>query len=162
MFDPVASTDANAIDVVANLTNVRSTCGETGDDVVTNVTFDVQARRTRADAARDLTLPYFLAVVRGGNAVTAKRLGQVTLHFGAGQYRAQAAGEATSVVNRTAATLPDEVRKRLVRKRKAGDEDAAIDPLSIPENRQAVLRATFEALVGFQLTEAQLRYNATR
>ena len=28
--------------------------------------------------------------------------------------------------------------------------------------RRAVLNATFEALVGFQLNDAQLRYNATR
>ena len=40
--------------------------------------------------------------------------------------------------------------------------DAAIDPLSDPAVRQAVLSATFEALVGFQLTDAQLRYNVTR
>jgi hypothetical protein len=37
-----------------------------------------------------------------------------------------------------------------------------MDPLARPEVRQAVLRATFEALVGFQLTDAQLKYNATR
>ena len=61
-----------------------------------------------------------------------------------------------------AATLPDDVRKQITRKRKAGEEDAATDPLTRPEVRTAVLRATFEALVGFQLTDAQLRYNATR
>ena len=50
----------------------------------------------------------------------------------------------------------------LTRRRKAGDEDAAVDPLTQPEIRQAVASASFEALVGFQLTEAQLKYNATR
>lgn len=163
LFDPAGSTSADAIDVVANITNVRGTCDDsTGTDVNTQITFDVQARRSRADAARTLTLPFFTAVVRGGNAVVAKRLGQVTLNFPAGQYRAQAQGEGFAVVNRAAATLPDEVLQRLRRKRKAGDEDAAIDPLSVPENRSAVLRATFEALVGFQLTQDQLKYNATR
>ena len=162
LFNPAGSTDAAAIDVVGNLTNVRSTCGENASDVVTNVTFTVQARRSSAEGARTVTLPYFLTVVRGGNAVIAKRLGQVTLNFAPGQYRAQTDGEATSVINRAAATLPEDVRERLTRKRKAGDQDAAIDPLSVPENRQAVLRATFEALVGFQLTQDQLKYNATR
>ena len=42
------------------------------------------------------------------------------------------------------------------------DPDAAIDPLSNPTIREAVARATFEHLIGFQLTDAQLRYNATR
>jgi hypothetical protein len=65
-------------------------------------------------------------------------------------------------VARSAATLPDDVREKLTRKRKAGDQDAAVDPLSTPEVRQAVLRASFEALVGFQLTDEQLKYNATR
>lgn len=162
VFDPPASTTAEAIDVVANLTNLRSTCGDSGEDVVTNLTFAVQARRTRADAARTLVLPYFTTVVRGGNAVVAKRLGQVTLQFAPGAYRAEAQASAFAVVNRAAATLPPEVREQLTRKRKAGDQDAAIDPLSVPEIRAAVLRASFEALVGFQLTEAQLKYNATR
>lgn len=163
LFAPGAGTTADAIDVVANITNVRGACDDSaGTDVNTQITFDVQARRSNADGARTLTLPFFTSVVRGGTAVVAKRLGQVTLTFAPGQYRAQSQGEGFAVVNRAAATLPDEVLKRLRRKRKAGDEDAAIDPLSIPENRQAVLRATFEALVGFQLTQEQLKYNATR
>ena len=58
--------------------------------------------------------------------------------------------------------MPDDVREKLTRRRKAGDEDAAVDPLTNPEVRQAVASASFEALVGFQLTDAQLRYNATR
>jgi len=162
LFDPVGSTDATAIDVTATMTDVRSTCDDSGAQVQTAVTFTVLAARTRTEAPRDVTLPYFLAVVQGGNAVVAKRVGQVVLHFGAGQRRAEVAGRASAQVDRAAATLPPEVRQRLTRKRKAGEEDAATDPLSAPEVRQAVLRATFEALVGFQLTDAQLRYNATR
>jgi hypothetical protein len=65
-------------------------------------------------------------------------------------------------VSRAAATLPADVRKVLTRERKAKDLDAAVDPLSKPEIRDAVARATFEHLVGFQLTQEQLRYNATR
>jgi hypothetical protein len=65
-------------------------------------------------------------------------------------------------VSRAAATLPSEVRDRLTKKRKAGDEDAALDPLADPQVRTAVASASFEALVGFQLTPDQLKYNATR
>ncbi|WP_443019798.1 hypothetical protein [Sphingomonas adhaesiva] len=162
LFDPPASRDASAIDVSAAISNVRSTCDDQGSDVVTRVTFDVRARRTRTDGARDVTLPYFIAITRGGSEVVAKRLGQVQLHFDAGQPIATANAEATSAVARAAATVPQEVRDRLTRKRKAGDEDAATDPLADPAVRQAVLSASFEALVGFQLTDDQLKYNATR
>lgn len=162
LFDPPANRDATALDVTAVMTDVRSTCGNAGDQIVTNVTFDVVARRRDSAAARDLELPYFIAIVRGGSAVVAKRVGTVRVHFDAGAARAQVAGSASTQVTRTAATLPDDIRKQLTRKRKAGEQDAATDPLSQPAIRQAVLRVTFEALVGFQLTDAQLRYNATR
>lgn len=162
LFDPPTSQAEAAIDVVAAMTNVRGTCNDVGDDIATTVTFDVQVRRQRTGAARDVQVPYFITVVRGGNNVVAKRVGTIALHFDAGQTRAQASGTATTSVARSAATLPQEIRDRLTRRRKAGDDDAAVDPLAQPEVRRAVLAASFEALVGFQLNEAQLRYNVTR
>ena len=162
LFDPAGARTANAIDVVAAITNVRSTCNDTADPIVTTVTFDVLARRTRTDAARDVTLPYYSAMVQGGTQVAAKRVGQVTIRFPAGQARAQASVTASGSVDRAAATLPQEVRDQITRRRKAGEDDAAIDPLTNPTVREAVRRATFEALVGFQLTDEQLRYNVTR
>lgn len=162
LFTSANARDAGAIDVVANMTNVRSTCADVGDDIVTTVTFQVDARRTATDGARDVTLPYFITVVRGGSNVVAKRIGRVNVHFEAGQPRGSVAGQATTTVSRAAATLPQDVRDKLTRRRKAGDEDAAVDPLTQPEVRAAVLRSSFEALVGFQLTDDQLRYNATR
>ena len=56
----------------------------------------------------------------------------------------------------------EDVRRELTRERKPGDADASIDPMSDPKIRDAVARATFEHLIGFQLTPEQLRYNATR
>lgn len=162
LFDPVTSRDSTAIDLVGTMTNVRSTCDDSTDQIGTTVTFDIEARRTHTDGARDVTLPYFITVVRGGNVVVAKRVASVVLHFDAGQPRAHASGTASSAVSRAAATLPDEIREKLSRKRKAGDADAAIDPLTQPDIRKAVASATFEALVGFQLTDEQLKYNATR
>ena len=162
LFDPATSHDAGAIDVQATITNLRSTCNDTGEQVQTAVTFAVLASRVRPDTARDVTLPFFLTVVRGGTEVVAKRVGHVTIHFDAGRTRAQGAGEASSAITRAAATLPADVRAKLTEKRKAGDADAATDPLTRPDVRQAVLSASFEALVGFQLTDAQLKYNATR
>lgn len=162
LFNPATSIDESALDVTAILTNVRSTCVDVGENVVTTITFDVRARRNDAGPARDVALPYFVTVVQGGNAVVAKSISRVNVHFDAGQQRASASGQAEASVVRAAATLPDDIRKTLTRPRKAGEEDAAVDPLSRPNIREAVLRASFEALVGFQLTDAQLKYNATR
>lgn len=162
VFNPASARTADAIDIVASITNVRSTCDDTGDKVQTSATFDVQAQRRDTRGARTVQLPYFSTVLRGGNAVIAKRLGTVTLNFADGQARAQGTGTAGSSVDRAAATLPADVRERITRKREGGDTDAAIDPLADPEVRTAVARATFELMVGFQLTEEQLAYNATR
>ncbi len=162
LFSSPTARTADAIDVVAVMTNVRSTCNDTVDPIYTAITFDVLARRTATADARTVTLPFFSTVVQGGTAVVAKRVGQVTISFAAGQERAQGRGTAGAYVQRAAATLPQEIRDQVTRRRKAGEEDAAIDPLTNPAVRQAVLRASFEALVGFQLTDEQLRYNATR
>lgn len=162
IFNPPSSQDQSAIDIVAVMTNVRSTCADVGENVQTTITFDILGRRSDATAARDVTIPYFITVLQGGTAVVSKRIGRATVHFDAGATRATASGTATANVVRSAATLSPEVRKLLTRKRRAGGEDAAVDPLSRPEIRQAVQRATFEALVGFQLTDEQLKYNATR
>jgi hypothetical protein len=164
LFSDPGRTDAGAIDLTASITNLRSTCddakGQT--ELSTEATFDVYARRTDTRGARRVVLPYFSAVMRGGNVVIAKRLGSVTIDFADGQERAQATGRAGSTVDRSEATLPDNVRKLLTRKRKAGQADAATDPLALPEVRAALAKASFELVVGFQLTDAQLKYNATR
>lgn len=157
-----ASREADAIDVVATMTNVTSTCDYAGEQVVTNVNFEVQARRSSADGARDVSFPYYIAVVRGGSSVVAKHVGRVTVHFDAGQLRASARATGSTQITKAAATLPADVRERLTRKRKAGDESAATDPLADPAIRSSVASASFEALVGFQLTDEQLKYNVTR
>ncbi len=163
LFNPPSSREARAIDVVANVTNLRSTCNDAaGNEIVVKATFDVQARRSTGDGARDVTIPYFATVVQGGRAVVSKRISNVTVRFEPGQLRATASGEGTAVVNRAAVTLPAEIEKRITRKRRPGDADAAIDPLADPEIRAAVARASFELLVGFQLSQDQLQYNATR
>lgn len=162
LFNPSSSRDASAIDVTANITNLRSTCTENASDFYSEATFDVQARRTDASAAREVVLPYFSVVVRGGSAVIAKRVGEVRINFAAGQERASATAKAASYVDRATATLPPEIEKKIKQERKAGDADAAIDPLADPEVRAALQRSSFELLVGFNLTQDQLRYNATR
>jgi len=161
LFNPAQSRDASAIDVVANITDLRSTCAD-GEQFYTEATFTVNARRSDPTGARQVTLPYFSTVVRGGNAVIAKRVGQVTLNFAPGEYRSSAMAKAGSYVNKSAATLPEDIQQRITAKRKAGDEDAAIDPFSQPDVKAALQRTSFELLIGFNLTQDQLKYNATR
>lgn len=162
LFRTPGAATADNIDVVGALTNVRSTCNETGEKVFTAATFDVLARRTDVRGARSVTLPYFVTVLRGGTAVISKRVGSVTINFADGQERAQVSGSASAYVDKAEASLPADIREQITRKRKAGDADAAVDPLSRPEVKAAVARATFEVLVGFQLSQEQLTYNATR
>jgi hypothetical protein len=162
LFRTPGATDLNSLDVTAAMTNVRSTCNDSGEKVYANVTYDVLARRTDTRGARQVTLPVFVTVLRGGTVVTAKRIGQVTVNFADGQERAQVSGRGEAYIDKAEATLPADIRDIITRKRKAGESDAAVDPLSRPEVKAAVARATFEVLVGFQLTNDQLNYNATR
>lgn len=162
LFRTAGDKTAANVDVVATMTNVRSQCNDSGDKVYTQVSFDVLARRTDTAGARQVTVPYFVTVLRGGRAVVTKRVGQVTINFADGQERAQASGQGSAYIDKAEATLPAEIRERITRKRKAGEEDAAVDPLSQPDVKAAVARATFEVMVGFQLTQDQLTFNATR
>lgn len=150
------------IDLTATITNVRANCNDTGDRVYSVADFDVYARRTDTRGARQVQLPYFTTVLRGGSSVVTKRVGTVVINFADGQERAKGHAQAAAYVDRAAATLPADIREKITRKRKAGDPDAALDPLADPQVKAAVARATFELLVGFELNEKQLAYNVTR
>lgn len=162
LFNPVTSRAANAIDVTATITNIVVNCNQDGADVVSNATFDVLARRADPRGAREVVLPYFATVMRGGTTIVSKKISSVRIVFPDGQTRASVRAGAGAVINRSEATLPPNIQRELTKKRKAGQEDAATDPLTRPEIKAAVARASFELLVGFQLTADQLQYNATR
>jgi hypothetical protein len=162
IFSPAGARTADAIDVAATLTNVRTQCDDSGERVYATASFDVLATRRNTNGARTVQLPYFVTVLRGGSSVVAKRIGTVVLSFSDGETHAQGRATAGSYIDRAEATLPPDIRRRITQRRRAGAEDAAIDPLSEPEVRAALARANFEMLVGFQLSEDQLAYNATR
>ena len=162
LFNPQNSTDSSAIDVSAAMTQLRAYCQEAGNDIISTVTFTVTGLRRDAGPARQVVLPYFDVALRGGATVAAKQVGAIALNFPAGSLHATTTARASVRVNRGAASLPANVRQILTRPRKAGEADAAIDPLAEPGVREAVAQATFEHLVGFQLTQDQLKYNATR
>lgn len=162
LFRQPGAANASDIDVTAYITRLRSTCGENGGQIVSTATYEVHGQRPTPGPARDVVLPTFATVIQGGTNIVAKRQSAVRLSFAEGQTRASTRAQSIGVVDRAAATLPPETVKQLTRRRRPGDADAALDPLADPAVRSAVSRASFELLVGFQLTPEQLRYNATR
>ena len=162
LFNPANSTDSRAIDVTAAISDVRTVCQDSGNDVVSTMTFTVTALRRDAGPARQIVLPYFNVAIQGGGRIAAKSVGQAVLGFPTGGLQSWTRVQAVIRVNRAAATLPQNVQQILNRPRRAGEAEAAVDPMSDPAVRSAVASATFEHMVGFQLTQDQLRYNATR
>ena len=162
LFNPAGSTDSRAIDVTAAITDVRAVCQDAGNDVVSTVTFTVVALRRDAGPARQVVFPISTsrcAAARGrgqaGRLARRSSSTRATSTPGPGSRRRSASIAAPPPCRRTSAQI-------LTRPRKAGDAEAAIDPLSDPAIRKAVADATFEHLIGFQLTTDQLKYNATR
>jgi alkylated DNA nucleotide flippase Atl1 len=162
LFNPPGSTDSTAIDVTAAISDLRATCQDAGEDVISTATFTVVALRRDPGPAREVVLPYFDVALRGGSQVAAKQVGRIVLNFAPGSLHAWARVQASVRVNRAAAALPANVRQILTRERKPGETEAAIDPMSDPAVLKAVANATFEHLVGFELTQDQIKYNATR
>ncbi|TAD77249.1 MAG: hypothetical protein EAY70_08780 [Sphingomonadales bacterium] len=161
-FRSAGDKTVSGLDVSAAMTNLRATCNDTAAQIYSEASFTVNARRTDVRGARTVELPYFVTVLRGGTAVVSKRIGTVSLTFADGQERSQATARAGGFINRADAALPEDIRQKITRKRRAGDEEAALDPLADPEVKAAIARTRFEMLVGFQLTEDQLAYNVTR
>jgi len=162
LFSPANRRDVNAIDVVAVISDLQSSCTQSGDRIQAVANFEVVGRRNNAQGAREVVLPYFATVMRGGSQVLSKQIGQVALRFEDGQLLARTSARADASISLAEATLPADIEARINRKRSPGDADAAVDPLTEPDVRAAVARASFELLVGFQLTNDQLAYNATR
>jgi hypothetical protein len=167
-FNPPESRNADAIDFVAQIIDIRPDCIDSPDAamLVTNLAFKVSAQRReqpgRGLPARDVTLPLFVAMVQGGNVLVAKQETSITLRFEEGKLRAVADGQVRADVARAATTPPPEVVEKITRKRKANEPDALVDPMSDPLVRAAVRAASFEVLLGFQLDDASLAYNVAR
>jgi hypothetical protein len=161
-FRSAGDKTVGSLDVSAAMTDLRTTCNDSAAQIYSEATFTVNARRTDTRGARTVSLPYFVTVLRGGNAVVSKRIGTVTVAFADGQERASATAKAGSTISRADASLPDDIREKITKRRRAGDAEAALDPLADPEVKAAIARTRFEMLVGFQLTEDQLAYNVTR
>ena len=161
-FTRPGSHDAAALDFVATITRVRSACSEDDTVVATVVSYEVLAVRQQAGPARSERLQVFTAVVRAGETLVNKEVGEVIVQFPEGSLRGLGAGKSRTSIRREEAALSPEVNKAITRERKPGEIDAALDPLSEPAVRDAVRRATFEVLVGFQLSSAELAYNARK
>ena len=161
---PPSSTDSRAIDVTATITDVRATCQDIGQ----RRRFDRHLHRRRRCAAtpgpaRQVVLPYFDVALRGGAEIAAKQRRPG---------RAQLRGRRAPRLDPRPGDRPGQPRggdpagqraRDPARGRaRPGEAEAAIDPMADPGVAKAVANATFEHLVGFELTQDQLKYNATR
>lgn len=162
LFTPGTQPDAANIDIIATITDIRETCAESDTMLTTTVTYDVLARRNNTAGARTVSLPVFATIVQGGNLIVSKQLGAVRVDFADGQARATGKGEARADVARSATQLPEDIQKQITKKRKPGDIDAASDPLADPKVKAALKAASFELLVGFQLSDTALAYNIAK
>lgn len=162
LFRAGGAPDAANIDVQASITNVRDVCSDRGDPLVSDISYDVVARRSDTAGARSVALPVFATVVQGGNLLVSKQVGSVTIAFADGQARATTRYGARASVARAAATPAPEIMKTVAKRRKVGDLESATDPMSDPQVRAALRAASFEVLIGFQLDETRLAYNIAR
>ena len=120
------------------------------------------ALRRDAGPARQVILPYFDVALRGGSNIAAKQIGAVALNFPAGSQHARTRAQASVRVNRAQRPCQPMCGPfSLVRERRARRRRRLI-PWPNLGSQSAVANATFEHLVGFQLTQDQLKYNATR
>lgn len=158
-FAPGAPQVAQSITLTAEIVDLDHACTEDADTIATSVRYTVAGQRRAATAAEDVTLPLFVAVVRGGNTLVSKRTLSVRLHFPAGSLTGEARGTADARIHRGAATLPADVEQAITRKRRPEDPDALIDPMASVKVQKAVRDASFEVLVGFQLDDAAVAYN---
>ena len=161
-FNPAQSRDADAIEFVAQISDVQSHCIEGTDTLMTDVSFTVSAQRRHAGPAQQVYLPLFVALAQGGNVLVSKQITGVQLEFKEGALRAEQRGGARAEAHRSAVTLPDDVQARISRVRKPDEPDALIDPLADPQVRAAVRAASFEVLLGFQLDDPSLAYNIAK
>ncbi len=109
---------------------------------------------------RRVTLPVFATVVQGGNLVLSKEIGSVDLNFADGQARAVGRGGVrTSVARAASHAAADEIQAKVNRKRKADRSRCRHRSAADPLVRAALRAASFEVLIGFQLTKPGLAYN---
>ena len=150
-----------AIDVTATITDVRATC----QDRATTWSRPRPSRRRPAPRCRPRAAgraALFRRRAAGRQPVVAKRVGQVVLNSRPATSTRWTRVQATVRVNRAAATLPANVRGNPDPSAQGRRAEAAVDPLADPGGPRRGASATFEHLVGFQMTQDQLKYNATR
>ncbi|MEX6723051.1 hypothetical protein [Parapedomonas caeni] len=153
LFSPPESRNADAMVASAAITGLTNNCTEGADPVASNLRITIGAQRPAAGSEQTVTLPYFVAVVKGGNQLISKQVYQATVRFPAGQLRAETVETVRANIDRAAAlaALPPKPDKK---RRDENPEDVFMDA--------APKAASFEVLVGFQLADSDVLYNITR
>ncbi|RME62643.1 MAG: hypothetical protein D6782_11785 [Alphaproteobacteria bacterium] len=78
-FAPGRYGDAEGVALTAVLTGLDVACHDKGDGVLTDIRFDIIVKRGPAGSADQVTLPYFVAVARGGDTLAAKQVFQASV-----------------------------------------------------------------------------------
>ena len=117
---------------------LRASCTEDATNVVSTASFDVVATRRDAGEARQVTLPYYNVIAKAAATSSPRRSAMSRSTSRPAGARPRPAGKRRAGSTESAAALPEDVRRELTRNRKAGDPDAAVDPLSDPKIRDAV------------------------
>lgn len=143
-FSDSGQFEAKDVQVVASITNLRSTCTEDEKAAKTTIVFDVLASRpTQAGGLPPLDLPYFVVVVKDGQTLLAKQVYNAPVQF-------DPTARSTTVRQTVVATSP----KVPIPPKKKREEGEGLAPPPKPSQ--------YEVLVGFQLADAQAVYNLTR
>ena len=163
LFNPPGSTDSRAIDVTATITDVRATCQDVGQGrrIDRNVHGGGDCGAMRARRGRSccpISTSLFRAAARSSPSGSARS----ALNFPRRQPHAWTRVQATVRVNRGGRDAARERPPDPDPPAQGRRPEAAVDPLADPAVRAAVANATFEHLVGFQMTQDSCSYNATR
>lgn len=143
-FSQAGRYDAQDVQMVASIAELKDNCAENADGVNTAVSFNIMASRPDKGPAQSVQLPYFITVVKDGETVIAKQVYGASLNFADGAMT----GNVSQVVTVKTPDVPLPPRPK---------KNTEIDEFAPPPKP-----AMYEILVGFQLSDADAVYNISK
>lgn len=149
-FSPPTSRDADAITLTATFSDMAVKCSEKGSRIFSDLSVTIAGQRASAAGDQTISVPYFVAVVKGGQTLLSKQLYSANLDFKAGQVRAHTTQTVRADISRSAAIDA------------LGPAPKASKDASDPFVETVQKASPFEMVIGFQLTDDQIIYNARK
>jgi hypothetical protein len=138
--------DAQDVQLTAMISNIQPSCVERRDGAVTAVRFEILAARRAAAGVQEVQLPYFIMLVKDGQTILAKQIYGTSVRFEENGSNA-AVLQTVSVIS-PLVPLPERPKR---------SKEEEYDEFAPPPKP-----ATYEVLIGFQLTDAEAAYNVGR